>query len=108
MMSLSFLISRCIRISHEQWLAREIITRVQKLRKKADLQAIDDVKILLSGASTVDRTVLERMIRSQGDTLIRILRCTPVYDDQVVHGHVLISEDQEVSDLKFALRILKL
>jgi isoleucyl-tRNA synthetase len=91
---------------HEQWLARELITRVQKLRKKADLQATDDVKIFFD-ASPVDRNALEKMINNQGEMLSRALRCTPVYSNQIPEGAALISEGQEVSGVKFMLSIVR-
>jgi isoleucyl-tRNA synthetase len=92
----------------EQWLARELINRVQKLRKKADLQATDDVRLLLSAEGEASRK-LGDMILSQKDTLLRNLRSLPYSSFDGLSGDrsVILSEEQEIGELHFLLSLMK-
>lgn len=95
-------------VLHEQWMARELINRVQKLRKKAELQPTDDIQLFYtSGQSTP--TTLDNAIISQSDMLLRSLRSLPkrVPEAQLEQPRVLVSEEQEIGDAKIVLTIVK-
>lgn len=93
---------------HEQWMARELINRVQKLRKKADLQATDEVKIYYTTLPG-NGPALDDMISSQGDVLFRSLRSVPLQtqDHEELPGQTLITEEQEIADSRFKLKIVR-
>ncbi|KAJ7346787.1 tRNA synthetases class I-domain-containing protein [Mycena albidolilacea] len=90
-----------------EWLARELTNRVQKLRKKAGLQATDDVHIFYrfeegSGAEILDavREYPEMIRRTVGNVPVDISSRKP-------GSELLIEEEQEVSDVKFVLYLVK-
>ncbi|KAJ7268828.1 tRNA synthetases class I-domain-containing protein [Mycena haematopus] len=90
-----------------EWLARELTNRVQKLRKKAGLQATDDVHIFYrfeegSGAEILDAVAAySDMIRKTvGNVPVDISNRTP-------GSELLIEEEQEVSEVKFFLYLVK-
>lgn len=91
-----------------EWLARELINRVQKLRKAAGLQATDDIDIFYkfeegSGAELLDA------LKEHGETVQKTVRGLP---REVSHlkpsQKVLIAQEQEVADVKFVLTLAQL
>jgi isoleucyl-tRNA synthetase len=90
-----------------EWLARELVNRVQRLRKKAGLQATDDVEIFY------------RFDEGSGAELIAALaQNTSVIQKTVgnlptdVQGRkegtqFLIEEEQEIADVKFVLYLVR-
>jgi isoleucyl-tRNA synthetase len=93
---------------HDQWLARELINRVQKLRKKADLQATDEVELFYS-ASEEHLVAIDRMVSTQHDTLKRSLRCIPIRTpNDFAEVGVLVAEEQKIAELKFMLSVVRL
>ncbi|KAJ7287792.1 hypothetical protein C8J57DRAFT_1284938 [Mycena rebaudengoi] len=90
-----------------EWLARELTNRVQKLRKKAGLQATDDIEVFYrfedgSGAE------LLAAINQYSDMICKIVGNVPVDVQQRKGGsQLLIEEEQEVADVKFMLYLVK-
>jgi len=90
-------------------LAREIINRVQRLRKKAGLQPTDDIKMEYKVHSDPDNVGLETAFTSQTSLFEKSLR-RPI--DKQADGEpgdgLIAEEDHEVQQATFSLRLLKL
>lgn len=90
-----------------EWLARELTNRVQKLRKKAGLQATDDVDVYYrfeSGAGAE----LVAAIGQHEETIRKTVGSVPMdIKDKKAGGTELISEEQEVADAKFMLYLVR-
>lgn len=90
-----------------EWLARELTNRVQKLRKKAGLQATDDIDIYYQFEEGVG-TELLTAIGDHGVLIQKTVGSVPVdIKDRKVGGTELISEDQEIADVKFVLYLVR-
>lgn len=86
-----------------QWLAREMINRVQKLRKKAGLQATDDVFVFHQFEAGEGGEILKAM-EEHGEIIARTVRATPrAVGERLPHQVVLIEEEQEIAETKFVL-----
>ena len=98
-------------LAHEG-IAREIINRVQRLRKKAGLVPTDDVKMEYMVLGDPDNVGIGEVFTGQSKTIEKSLR-RPV-DKCVVKGaandleDVIIEEEQEVQRATFLLRLAKL
>ena len=103
-------------LAHEG-LAREIINRVQRLRKKAGLAPTDDVRMEYTVLTDPDTIGLEQAFEGQGKTIEKALR-RPV-DKHVVATEdrtaangivdaVILEEEQEVQKATFMLRLVQL
>lgn len=98
-----------------QGLGREIINRVQRLRKKAGLVPTDDVKMEYTVISDPDSIGIDEAFKSQAQAFEKVLR-RPV--DQSAFGGdklptgeeegTISQEEQEVQNATFLLRLLKL
>ncbi|KAH8773476.1 tRNA synthetases class I-domain-containing protein [Diaporthe sp. PMI_573] len=98
-------------------LGREIINRVQKLRKKAGLQPTDDIKMEYKVLSDPESLGIEQVFVTQSKQLEKALRrpmdkhnVTQV-DGEIPKGEqegVIAEELQEVQSATFLLRLLKL
>jgi len=89
-----------------EWLAREMINRVQKLRKKAGLQATDDVDVFYKFEGESGKELLEAMDKHR-DMLEKAFRTVPVDVSQRKDGKKeLIEEEQEIADVKFLLSLV--
>jgi len=87
-------------------LAREIINRVQKLRKKAGLQATDDVRLFYKFESGVGE-VLQEVMTSHAEIISKTVRSVPEEESKKPEGaKVLISEEQEIGETKFILSLV--
>jgi len=89
-----------------EWLVREMINRVQKLRKKGGLQATDDVEVYYkfedgSGAEII--TAMERHV----EVMQKTVRNVPVDEKERKGGKTLIDEEQEVAEVKFMLSLVR-
>ncbi|XP_006460783.1 hypothetical protein AGABI2DRAFT_185126 [Agaricus bisporus var. bisporus H97] len=90
-----------------EWLAREMTNRVQKLRKKAGLQATDDVdvyyKLEESTGAELEAAIgqYEAVIRKTIGNVPRDIK------DRNAGGKELISEAQEIADAKFVLYLVR-
>ena len=93
----------------QEGLAREIINRVQRLRKKAGLQPTDDIKMEYQVVSDPEKIGLEDAFTSQSASFEKALR-RPL--EKAEGGEkaedVIAEEEQEVQQATFLLRLLKL
>lgn len=85
--------------------ARELINRIQRLRKKAGLQATDDVDVFYSfGAGATN--ALDKVVNAHPDMIVRATRSIPrVASDQHKNAVSMIEEDQEIGETKFKLSL---
>lgn len=101
----------------DEALAREIINRVQRLRKKAGLQPTDDVKmeykvisdqdnIGLANAFTTHAGVIERALRRPIDHHV-VTEVEGIIPDKKEEG-IILEEEQEIQNAVLLLRLLKL
>lgn len=88
-----------------EWLAREVINRVQKLRKKAGLQATDDVEVFYKFEDgSGDEIVVA--IHDHIETIKKTVRSVPEEVGKRTDKHsVIIEEEQEVAEVKFVLTL---
>jgi isoleucyl-tRNA synthetase len=101
----------------DEGLAREIINRVQRLRKKAGLQPTDDVKMEYKVLSDPDKIGLANVFTGQAKTIEKALR-RPIDHHVVtdvegpipekVEEGVILEEEQEIQKAVFLLRLLRL
>lgn len=89
-----------------EWLVREMINRVQKLRKKGGLQATEDVGVYYkfnggSGAEII--TAMEQY----AEVMQKTVRNVPADEKERRGGETLIAEEQEVADVKFMLSLVR-
>lgn len=90
-----------------EWLVRELINRVQKLRKKAGLQATDDVEVYYRFEEGDGTELLEAM-KLHSEVLEKAVRNVPVESKLRKEGtELVIEEEQEVSDVKFMLSLVR-
>jgi isoleucyl-tRNA synthetase len=91
----------------QEGLAREIINRVQRLRKKAGLQATDDVKMEFQVLSDPEEVGLAQVFISQSSTFEKTLR-RPLEQaqEEVKRSGIIAEEEQEVQQATFLLRLL--
>ena len=88
-------------------LARELINRVQKLRKKAGLQATDDVQVFFKFEPSAEADNLKQAMEEYGEMIKRAIRASP---RDVTHRPVeelIIEEEQEVAEVRFTLSLVK-
>jgi isoleucyl-tRNA synthetase len=101
----------------DEGLAREIINRVQRLRKKAGLQPTDDVKMEYKVLSDPDNIGLATVFSGQASAIEKALR-RPI-DHHVVtevegtipekaEKGIILEEEQEIQKAVFLLRLLTL
>jgi len=101
----------------DEGVAREIINRVQRLRKKAGLQPTDDVKMEYKIISDPDNIGLRKAFVEQAKTIEKALR-RPVDHHVVteVEGEIpagreerlIMEAEQEIQKATFMLRLVKL
>ncbi|KAK8920559.1 Isoleucine--tRNA ligase, cytoplasmic [Metarhizium anisopliae] len=93
----------------QEGLAREIINRVQRLRKKAGLQATDDVKMEYQVLSDPEGVGLADVLVSQSNTFEKTLR-RPLEQAQEngAPSAIIVEEEQEVQQATFLLRLLNI
>jgi isoleucyl-tRNA synthetase len=102
----------------QEGLAREIINRVQQLRKKSNLKPTDDVKMEYRVQEDPDAIGLEKVFESQSSFIEKALR-RPVdkhvvteIEGPVVNGvdqdKIIAEEVQEIQKATFLLRLLNL
>jgi isoleucyl-tRNA synthetase len=100
----------------DEGLSREIINRVQRLRKKAGLQPTDDVKMQYRMLADPDNVGLENVFQTQAATIEKALR-RPVDHHTVTevdigahaqNEEVIMEEEQEILKATFMLRLVKL
>ncbi|CAK5265789.1 unnamed protein product [Mycena citricolor] len=90
-----------------EWLARELTNRVQKLRKKAGLQATDDVLVFYQFESGSGADLLSA-IDQHSELIRKTIGGLPADSSQRKPGSVaLVEEEQEVAETKFMLYLVK-
>ncbi|KAI9780414.1 MAG: isoleucine--tRNA ligase [Candelina submexicana] len=103
-------------LAHEG-LAREVINRVQRLRKKAGLVATDDVKMEYKVLSDPSNVGLEDVFVEHGSMIEKALRrpldkhVVTEMEGGIPNGDVdvvILAEEQEVQKAVFLLRLVKL
>lgn len=88
-------------------LSREIINRVQKLRKKAGLQATDDVEVYYKFEEG-DGDALRAAIQEHSDSIQRTCRGLPTdVAQRSLNASLLIEEEQEINEVKFLLSLVR-
>ena len=99
-------------LAHEG-VAREVISRIQKLRKKAGLVPTDDVKVEYRVLSDPDNIGLSDVFQTQAAAFEKVLR-RPIDKQELVPAegekeeNLIIEEEQEVQKATFSLRLLRL
>jgi isoleucyl-tRNA synthetase len=86
--------------------ARELINRIQKLRKKAGLQATDDVDVFYRFAPGSNDVLLKDVMRSHAEIIQRTVRSVPAaVSSRKPDAKVLIEETQEIGETTFDLSL---
>ncbi|KAJ5581793.1 Aminoacyl-tRNA synthetase class 1a anticodon-binding [Penicillium sp. DV-2018c] len=98
-----------------QGLGREIVNRVQRLRKKAGLVPTDDVKMEYTVISDPDNIGIAEAFKTQAQVFEKVLRrpveMSDFSGDKLPSGDeegTISQEEQEVQNATFLLRLLKL
>lgn len=99
----------------EQGLGREIVNRLQRLRKKAGLVPTDDVKMEYAVLADPDQVGIDKAFESQSQVIEKAVR-RPLEkhvgaDGKAPSGDeagMILQEEQEVQKATFLLRLLKL
>ncbi|CAO3675148.1 unnamed protein product [Umbelopsis ramanniana] len=91
----------------QEGLAREIINRVQRLRKKANLLPTDNVLTYYQFTKDVG-DALDTVIKTQTDVIVKVLK-KPLIDasEKKADAEVLAEEEQEVNGSTFNLVLVK-
>ncbi|KAJ7780499.1 tRNA synthetases class I-domain-containing protein [Mycena maculata] len=90
-----------------EWLARELTNRVQKLRKKAGLQATDDVDVFYRFEEGAGAELLSA-INEYSEMIRKTVGNIPAdVQGRRAGTELLIEEEQEVVDVKFVLYLVK-
>ncbi|PWN50549.1 putative ILS1-isoleucyl-tRNA synthetase [Violaceomyces palustris] len=86
--------------------AREVINRIQRLRKKAGLVATDEVDAFYSFESGLGQALSE-CIQSQSDVFLRTLKRAPrPAAEREADDKLILEEEQEVGEEKFILSLV--
>jgi isoleucyl-tRNA synthetase len=89
-----------------EWLVRELMNRIQKLRKKAGLQATDDIDVFYRFDEGSGSEVLAAM-KEYSDVIQKTCRNIPAdAKERKADKELLIEEEQEVNDVKFMLSLV--
>ncbi|OBZ86658.1 Isoleucine--tRNA ligase, cytoplasmic [Choanephora cucurbitarum] len=91
----------------EEGVAREIINRVQRLRKKANLLPTDDINMYYNFTADLSAE-LEAVIKNQEATLVKVIKKPLQPFDKMTSDEKLIAEEeQDVNGIKFNLIFAK-
>lgn len=88
-------------------LAREIISRVQKLRKKAGLQTTDDVEMEYMVVADPKNVGVEAAIESEEEAFRLALRRPLVAENTTDMARLIIEQEEEVQQALLRLRLFK-
>ncbi|PKI82307.1 Ils1p [Malassezia vespertilionis] len=87
--------------------ARDVINRIQRLRKKAGLQATDEIDAFYRFTSGMS-DALDEVMQSQTDVFTRNIRRAPKRAATMPQGaEIVFEEEQEVNDTKFMLTLVR-
>ncbi|KAH9485105.1 Isoleucine--tRNA ligase, cytoplasmic [Psilocybe cubensis] len=90
-----------------EWLARELTNRVQKLRKKAGLQATDDVHVFYRFEEGSGADILSA-IKENTEIIKKTVGNLPVdVKEKAAGATLLIEEEQEIDDVKFTMYLAR-
>lgn len=89
-----------------EWLVREMINRVQKLRKKGGLQATDDVEVYYKFEDRSGAEIVSAM-EQHAEVMQKTVRNVPTNEKERKGGETLIAEEQEVAEVKFMLSLVR-
>ncbi|KAF9583789.1 isoleucine--tRNA ligase [Lunasporangiospora selenospora] len=91
----------------QEGLAREVINRVQRLRKKAGLEPTDMIHMYYEFTQDLN-SALEQVIKEQEETLVKVLKRTlyPISSKKTEHA-VFVEEAQEVNGSTFNLSFVR-
>ncbi|KAF5370732.1 hypothetical protein D9758_001934 [Tetrapyrgos nigripes] len=89
-----------------EWFAREMTNRVQKLRKKAGLQATDDINVYYSFETDTGADLLAA-VRDYAEMIRKTVGSVPVDVKEQTSGTELIREEQEIAEVKFMLSLVR-
>lgn len=90
-----------------QGTARELVNRIQKLRKKANLQATDEIDAFYSFEQGMGEA-LQACFDSHGDYFIKAMRRKPMSVTERPSGKpIIIEEEQTVNDDTFKLSLVR-
>jgi isoleucyl-tRNA synthetase len=97
----------------EVGLGREIINRIQRLRKKAGLTATDDVRMEYADIKDPENIGVEKAFESQTEAFRKVLRRDVHRHDPTAargkdDGELIMEEQQELQSAVFMLKLLKL
>jgi isoleucyl-tRNA synthetase len=101
----------------DEGLGREIVNRVQRLRKKAGLVPTDDVKMEYRVQSDPENVGLEKVFETQAEAIEKALRrpmdkhTVTEVDGKIPNGvqdSVIAEEEQEIQKATFLLRLVKI
>ena len=86
--------------------ARDVINRIQRLRKKAGLQPTDSIDYFYRFTEMAD--ALDEVMKTQSDVFMRNLRRVPRPASELPSdADVVFEEEQEVNDAKFMLTLVR-
>jgi len=92
----------------EEGMARELINRVQQLRKKAGVKATDDVEVYYKLDDKEVGARLVKVIQDHADLIRRTTRSLPVEESlRKPDATILFQEGQEIGSTKFTLSAVK-
>lgn len=86
-------------------LAREIVNRIQRLRKSGGLEATDDV--LVQYDLLKDTIDFENIVKTHGDLLSKTLR-GELQPYKQLDNEIVVEEENSINDTVFKLRILRI
>lgn len=87
--------------------AREVINRVQRLRKKAGCIPTDDIDVFYKFTEGMGAELAKIIVESES-VIVKVLKRMPQPDEKRESGvNVLIEEEQEIGDEKFTLILVK-
>lgn len=94
----------------QEALAREIVNRVQRARKRAGCQATDDMEVYMAFEDAEGKEQLGAVLKEKAEVISRVLKRVPQDDAERNKERKVFwqdSEDQEVSGSKFKLVLLE-
>jgi len=88
-------------------MARDVINRIQRLRKKAGLQPTDEIDSYYRFTGEMN-AALDDVMKTQTDVFTRNIRRVPrPSSDMPSEAAVVCEEEQEVNDIKFMLTLVR-
>lgn len=87
-------------------LARELINRIQRLRKKAGLNATDEIDVQYRLVK--DTIAFEDVVKSNEDLVLKCTKRPVTTFSDVADDKIIIDEEQMINDTVFQLRLLRL